>query len=91
MRLFTFANLAKGAAAASIACCVTLPVRAHASQMRLAAEQLNQQLFEQKLQDTRTDIRKQQTTTRPTNKTGSNQLVVDICKKNPRLPQCKLK
>ncbi len=59
--------------------------------MRLAAEQLNQQLFEQKLQDTRTDIRKQQTTIRPTDNAGSNQLVVDICKKNPRLPQCKLK
>ena len=58
--------------------------------MRIAAEQLDQQLFEQKLQHTRESI-KQQTTTRPADNTSSDQLAVDICKKNPKLPQCKLK
>ena len=85
---FTFAELAAGAAAAILACCT---VHAHDAQIRLVAEQLNPQLFEQKLQDTRANIRKQQTTIRPADNANSNQLVIDICKRNPHLPQCKLK
>ena len=87
MSNFTFVKLAAGTAAI-LACCAG-PVHADGTLMRLAADQLNQEQFEQKLQDTRTDIRKQQTTTRPGDNANSNQLAVDICKKNPRLPQCK--
>ena len=89
MGRFQFAGFA--AAAATIACCA-VPVHARDAPVRLAAEQLNQQLFEQKLRDTRANIKKEQTTTRPAGNTGaSDQLVVDICKKNPHLPQCKFK
>ena len=91
MGLFAFASFATGGTVAILACGASLPAQARGTPMRLAAEQFNSQQFEQKLQDTRTDIRKQQTTVRPTHNAGSNQLVIDICKKNPRLPQCKLK
>jgi hypothetical protein len=79
---FRIASLGKGACAAALACCVVLP--AHA-QTKISPEQ-----FDRKLQDTRATIKKQQTTppSQPSHAT-SNQLVVDICKKNPNLPQCK--
>ena len=88
---FTFANLAKGAAAASLACCLTLPVHARDARIRLAAQKLDPQVYQQQLQDTRESIKKEQTIIRPADNPSSNQLVVDICKKNPNLPQCKLK
>ena len=79
---FKIASLGKGACAAALASCVALP--AHA-QTKISPEQ-----FDRKLQDTRATIKKQQTTppSQPSHAT-SNQLVVDICKKNPNLPQCK--
>lgn len=80
---FKIASLRQAVCAAALACCVVLP--AHA-QTKISPEQ-----FDQKLQDTRATIKKQQTTapSQPGRAT-SNQLVVDICKKNPNLPQCKL-
>jgi L-ascorbate metabolism protein UlaG (beta-lactamase superfamily) len=87
MSHFTIATLAKGAAAAALACCVVLPGHA---QTRLAAEKLDAEKFEKKLQDTRDTIKKDITTTNPTGAAHTNQTVIDICKKNPALPQCKL-
>jgi hypothetical protein len=87
MSPFTFASLAKGAVTAALGCCVTLPAYA---QMHLAAEKVSPQQFDQQLQDTRANI-KRQTTTAPAGNAASNQIVIDICKKNPQLPQCKLK
>jgi hypothetical protein len=84
---FRFAALA--ASAAIFACCVC-PAHAREAHVQIAQQQLDQRLYEQKLQDTRQNIKKETTTTRPTGN-GSDQLAVDICKKNPQLPQCKFK
>ena len=83
----TIAIFAKGAAAAVLACCIVLPGHA---QTRLAAEKLDSDKFEKQLQDTRDDIKKERTTTNPSGAAHTNQTVIDICKKNPQLPQCKL-
>jgi len=90
MTNFTRAFLAMGAAAV-LMCCVVLPLHARDAQIRLAADKLDPQTFEQKLQDTRANIKKdQKMTTRPADNAATNQIVTDICKKNPKLPQCKL-
>ncbi len=86
MSYITITTLATGAAAAVLTCCVVIPGH---TQTRLAAEKLDSDKFEQKLQDTRDSIKKD----RPTNSSGTahtNQVVIGICKKNPKLPQCKL-
>lgn len=88
----TFANLVKAAAAAGLACCVALPAHARHAETRLIAQKLNPQIYQQQLQDTRENIiKKEQSTIRPTDNADSEQLVIDICKKNPNLPQCQLK
>jgi hypothetical protein len=84
---FRFAAFA--ASTAIFACCAA---SAHARDAHMQiAQQLDQQLYEQKLQHTRENIKKQTTTPNPTDNTKSDQLAVDICKKNPQLPQCKFK
>lgn len=89
MSHFATATFAKGALAAVLAGCIILPGHAGEAQMRLAAEKLDPDKFEKKLQDTRENIGKERTTVPPAT-AGTNQIVVDICKKNPQLPQCKL-
>jgi hypothetical protein len=95
MSHFTFvtsANLAKAIAAASLACCMAAPVHARDARMRLADQKLDPQVYQQQLQDTREDIiKKEQSTIAPPGGAGPEQLVIDICKKNPNLPQCRLK
>jgi hypothetical protein len=84
----TIAQFARGAATAVLACC--LSQTAHA-QTRLAADKITSQQVEQTLQDTRATIKSKQpgTTTAPVELSPSNQLIIDICKKNSQLPQCK--
>jgi hypothetical protein len=91
MRHFSFANFAACAAAASLACCIALPVHARDAPTRLMAQKLDPQVFQQQLQDTRESIKKEQMTIRPADDANSEQLVIDICKKNPNLPQCRFK
>jgi hypothetical protein len=88
MRRFTFTNFVQGALAVLIACCLAQAVHA---QVRLAADKITSDQVNQTLQDTRTNIKKQQPITAvPTDDASSSQIVLDICKKNPKLPQCKL-
>ena len=89
MSHFAIATFAKGAVAAVLACCVMLPGQASNAQMHLAAEKLGPEKFEQKLQDTRENIGKERKTVGPSDNPTSN-IAIDICKKNPKLPQCKL-
>ena len=84
---FTIVGFCKGAVAATLACCVALS--AHA-QMRLAADKISPEQFDQKLQDTRAIIKSQQAAPTPPDKATGNQISVNICKKMPQLPQCKL-
>lgn len=90
---FSFANATlANLAAAGLACCVALPAHARDAGTRRIAQKLNPQIYQQQLKDTRENIiKKEQTTTGPADNTGSEQLVIDICKKNPNLPQCQLK
>lgn len=59
---------------------------AHSADAPKAADKLSPESFEQKLQDTRDNISRD----RSTGPVVPAQTVVDICKKNPSLPQCKL-
>jgi hypothetical protein len=72
----------KGAVISVVTCWVIVP--GHAS------EKLDPDKFEQKLLDTRQNIVKERATTAPLSKPDTVQFVIDICKKNPKLPQCQL-
>ncbi|MGH6665741.1 MAG: hypothetical protein ACREB2_12695 [Pseudolabrys sp.] len=87
MSQISITTLAASAVAAVFACCVVIP--AHA-QTRLAADKLDSEKFEQKLRDTRDSIKKDRKTTESSGPVHTNQVVIDICKKNPKLPQFKL-
>lgn len=83
----TIAHLVRGATTALAACCFLQPVHA---QVRLAAEKITSQQVDKALQNTRANIKNQrQTTPAPDGNVPSNLIVIDICKKNPQLPQCK--
>lgn len=85
MRHVTVAGPVKAAAVVALVVCASLPAQA---QTRAAGEKISSEQFEQKLQDTR-DLIKKQTTTAPQGN-QAHPFAVDICKKNPNLPQCKL-
>ena len=90
MNHLAIAALIKSAVISVVTCCVILPGYAQNAPTRLAAEKLDQEKFEKKLQDTRDNIGKERTTAAPPSKPSTVQFVIDICKKNPQLPQCKL-
>ena len=73
-----------------VTCWVILPGHASDAPMRLASEKLDPEKFEKKLLDTRENIGKERATTAPLSKPDTVQFIIDICKKNPKLPQCKL-
>ncbi len=82
---FRFTFTALTASAAILACC-GFSAHAREAHMQIAQQQLDQRLYEQKLQNTRENIKEQATTLRPTGNTSSDQLAIDICKKNPKRP-----
>lgn len=87
MSRFTSAFLAKGALALFMVATI-----AASAQAQMANEKLDRERFEQKLQNTRDVIEKE----RAMQGTGGAktvtpvQNVIDICKKNSKLPQCTL-
>jgi hypothetical protein len=85
-----FASVAKSTLVAILICGVGVPCFASEATTRLAAEKLDPNKFEQKLQDTRDNIVKERPNVSPTDASGTSRIGVDICKKNPQLPQCKL-
>jgi hypothetical protein len=76
--------------AACLTCCLVLPSYAGDMPAGAAAQKLDPDKFEQKLQDTRENISKNRLTPSPSDSIGTSQVGVDICKRNPNLPQCKL-
>ena len=86
--VITLLTCAKSAAAALAFCLLLVGAQRPAA----AAEKqtVAPQNFEQKLLDTRTSISKERQISTGSGVDGAaSQIIVDVCKKNPNLPQCK--
>ncbi len=86
MSRVTSAFLARGALALFAIAAIAAPAQA-----QMGNEKLDRERYEQKLQTTRDVIEKE----RATESAGAKTLVplqnvIDICRKNPKLPQCAL-